>query len=74
MGVGLSAQLAAFRWGVGGNIVLVWRITSPAFAILAWLICKIIILFYSPGVRFVFPRQITFCFDTQHQNWDNKGN
>ncbi len=45
MGVGASKRLSAVRWGVGGNIVLAWLITLPACAILAWLICKTIILF-----------------------------
>jgi inorganic phosphate transporter, PiT family len=45
MGVGASKRLSAVRWGVGGNIVLAWLITLPACAILAWIICKTIILF-----------------------------
>jgi len=45
MGVGASKRLSAVRWGVGGNIVLAWLITLPVCAILAWLICKALILF-----------------------------
>jgi len=45
MGVGASKRLSAVRWGVGGNIVLAWLITLPVCAVLAWLICKAIMLF-----------------------------
>ncbi|NJD55374.1 MAG: inorganic phosphate transporter [Nitrospirae bacterium] len=44
MGVGASKRLSAVRWGVGGNIVLAWVITLPACAILAWAICKVIVV------------------------------
>lgn len=45
MGVGASKRLSAVRWGVGGNIVLAWVITLPACAILAWVICKMALMF-----------------------------
>ena len=46
MGVGASKRFSAVRWGVGGNIVLAWVITIPACIILAWIICKILHLFF----------------------------
>lgn len=44
MGVGASKRLSAVRWGIGGNIVLAWLLTLPACSVLAWLICKGLIL------------------------------
>jgi len=44
MGVGASKRFSAVKWGVGGNIVLAWIITLPVCAILAWLICKGLLL------------------------------
>lgn len=44
MGVGASKRLSAVRWGIGGNIILAWILTIPACVILAWAICKALIL------------------------------
>lgn len=44
MGVGASKRFSAVKWGVGGHIVLAWIITLPVCAILAWLICKGLLL------------------------------
>lgn len=45
MGVGASKRFSAVKWGVGGNIVLAWVLTLPACAALAWIFCKLIMLF-----------------------------
>jgi PiT family inorganic phosphate transporter len=44
MGVGASKRFSAVKWGVGGHIILAWIITLPVCAILAWLICKGLLL------------------------------
>jgi PiT family inorganic phosphate transporter len=44
MGVGASKRLSAVRWGVGGNIIMVWLLTLPVCGVLAWAICKAILL------------------------------
>ncbi|MBI3659761.1 inorganic phosphate transporter [Candidatus Acetothermia bacterium] len=46
MGVGASKRLSAVRWGVGRRIVLAWILTLPACALLAWGICKLLLLFF----------------------------
>ncbi|KAA9157298.1 inorganic phosphate transporter [Amycolatopsis acidicola] len=38
MGVGATRRLSAVRWGVAGNIVSAWVLTSPATAIIAGLV------------------------------------
>ena len=45
MGVGASKRISAVRWTVGGNIMAAWIITIPACAILAWAICKGVLIF-----------------------------
>jgi PiT family inorganic phosphate transporter len=42
MGVGASKRLSAVKWGIGGNIILVWILTLPACSLLAWVICKVL--------------------------------
>ncbi|MCX5717619.1 MAG: inorganic phosphate transporter [Nitrospirae bacterium] len=44
MGVGASKRLSAVRWGVGGNIIMAWLLTLPVCGVLAWAICKAILL------------------------------
>jgi len=44
MGVGATKRLSAVRWGVAGKIVLAWVFTLPASALLAWVICKAVVL------------------------------
>lgn len=44
MGVGATKRLTAVRWGVAGKIVLAWIFTLPASALLAWTICKAVML------------------------------
>jgi PiT family inorganic phosphate transporter len=44
MGVGASKRLSAVKWGVGGHIVLAWVLTLPVCVVLAWLICKGLLL------------------------------
>src|SRR4030067_1565131 len=44
MGVGASKRFSAVKWGVGGHIILAWIITLPVCAMLAWLICKGLLL------------------------------
>jgi PiT family inorganic phosphate transporter len=44
MGVGASKRLSAVRWGVGGNIIIAWLLTLPVCGVLAWAICKAILL------------------------------
>lgn len=44
MGVGASKRLSAVRWGIGGNIIMAWILTLPACAVLAWTLCKVLIL------------------------------
>src|SRR5512143_1481364 len=45
MGVGASKRFSAVKWGVGGNIVAAWVITLPACAAMAWVLCKLMLLF-----------------------------
>lgn len=45
MGVGASKRFSAVKWGVGGNIVMAWGLTLPICAVMAWLICKLLLLF-----------------------------
>ncbi|OGW53897.1 MAG: inorganic phosphate transporter [Nitrospirae bacterium RBG_13_43_8] len=47
MGVGASKRLSAVKWGIGGNIVLAWILTLPVCVVLAWLICKGLLLITS---------------------------
>lgn len=44
MGVGATKRLSAVRWGIGKKIVSAWVFTLPACALLAWLICKGLLL------------------------------
>lgn len=44
MGVGASKRLSAVKWGIGGHIVLAWILTLPVCVVLAWLICKGLLL------------------------------
>ncbi len=46
MGVGASKRFSAVRWGIGKNIVSAWVLTLPACTILAWIICKVLQLFF----------------------------
>jgi PiT family inorganic phosphate transporter len=46
MGVGASKRFSAVRWGIGKNIVYAWILTLPACTILAWIIYKILHLFF----------------------------
>ncbi|MGB9715625.1 MAG: inorganic phosphate transporter [Thermodesulfovibrionales bacterium] len=46
MGVGATKRLSAVRWGIGKKIVLAWILTLPMCAILAWLINKVIHLWF----------------------------
>ncbi len=45
MGVVASKRVSAVRWTVGGNIVIAWIITIPACGVLAWAICKGLLIF-----------------------------
>jgi inorganic phosphate transporter, PiT family len=45
MGVVASKRISAVRWTVGGNIVLAWVLTIPACGVLAWVICKGVLIF-----------------------------
>jgi PiT family inorganic phosphate transporter len=47
MGVGASKRLSAVKWGIGGHIILAWIITLPVCVVLAWLICKGLLLMTS---------------------------
>jgi PiT family inorganic phosphate transporter len=47
MGVGASKRLSAVKWGIGGHIVLAWVLTLPVCVVLAWLICKGLLLMTS---------------------------
>jgi PiT family inorganic phosphate transporter len=44
MGVGASKRLSAVKWGIGGHIILAWVLTLPVCVVLAWLICKGLLL------------------------------
>lgn len=46
MGVGATKRLTAVRWGIGKKIVNAWILTLPACAILAWVICTIVLLIF----------------------------
>jgi len=48
MGVGVSRNLSAVRWGVGATIVAAWIVTIPASAVLAWIAFAI---FNTAGLR-----------------------
>lgn len=45
MGVGASKRFSAVKWGVGGSIVMAWVLTLPACAALAWVLCRLLMLF-----------------------------
>ena len=45
MGVGASKRFSAVKWGVGGNIILAWVFTLPACAVMAWVFCKLLMMF-----------------------------
>jgi len=45
MGVGATRRLSAVRWGVAGNIVLVWILTIPMSALIGASAYKIVALF-----------------------------
>jgi PiT family inorganic phosphate transporter len=47
MGVGASKRLSAVKWGIGGHIILAWILTLPVCVVLAWLICKGLLLMTS---------------------------
>jgi PiT family inorganic phosphate transporter len=44
MGVGARHRLSAVRWGVAGNMVVAWLLTGPATAILAAMLCALLLL------------------------------
>ncbi len=44
MGVGARQRLSAVRWGVAGNMVVAWLLTGPITAVLAGIICGILLL------------------------------
>lgn len=44
MGVGATRRLSAVRWGIGRKIVSAWILTLPACGLLAWLICRGLLL------------------------------
>jgi PiT family inorganic phosphate transporter len=44
MGVGARQRLSAVRWGVAGNMVVAWLLTGPITAVLAALLCGIMLL------------------------------
>ena len=46
MGVGATKRLTAVRWGIGKKIVNAWILTLPACALLAWVICTIVLLVF----------------------------
>ena len=46
MGVGATKRLTAVRWGIGKKIVNAWILTLPACALLAWVICTIVLLIF----------------------------
>lgn len=44
MGVGATKRLSAVRWGVAGRIVMAWVLTLPACAVLAWGVCRLMLM------------------------------
>ncbi len=49
MGVGATRRLSAVRWGVAGKILLAWIFTLPACSLLAWGLCRLVLMFQSPA-------------------------
>jgi PiT family inorganic phosphate transporter len=45
MGVGATRRLSAVRWGIAGKIVMAWVVTLPATFFMAWLACKLMLMF-----------------------------
>ncbi|HEX8036671.1 MAG TPA: inorganic phosphate transporter, partial [Ktedonobacterales bacterium] len=43
MGVGARQRLSAVRWGVAGNMVVAWLLTGPITAVLAALLCGLML-------------------------------
>jgi PiT family inorganic phosphate transporter len=43
MGVGARHRLSAVRWGVAGNMVVAWLLTGPITAMLAALLCGLML-------------------------------
>jgi inorganic phosphate transporter, PiT family len=43
MGVGARQRLSAVRWGVAGNMVTAWILTEPITAVLAAVICALLL-------------------------------
>lgn len=41
-GVGATRRLSAVRWGVAGNIVVIWLLTLPAAALIAAVTCSVL--------------------------------
>ncbi|MBE0415911.1 MAG: inorganic phosphate transporter [Dehalococcoidia bacterium] len=41
MGVGATKRLSAVRWGVAGNIILVWLLTFPICGLIGWLLASL---------------------------------
>lgn len=46
LGVGAAKRFASVKWGVAGRIVVTWFITIPITATLAWLMFRLIVIFF----------------------------
>lgn len=46
MGVGATRRLSAVRWGVGREMVIAWILTFPASAIIAYVVTKLVSIFW----------------------------
>lgn len=44
LGVGSAKRFSAVKWNIAGRIVVTWLITIPICAVLAMIVCKIIVL------------------------------
>jgi len=42
MGVGATRRLSAVRWGIAGNILVVWLLTFPACGAMGWLLALVL--------------------------------
>jgi PiT family inorganic phosphate transporter len=47
MGVGATKRLSAVRWGIAGKILTAWIFTLPACFLVAWIVCKAMLMAFA---------------------------